>query len=136
MTLFLSVENTERYFGYLSLFVKLYNLNLVTEKYVNKIILKKPYDLITKTPVTPEWHPYNFRTASRKLQITEVRAVLSPATLFTLWQRLKRHYFEHTQRQLRGMTFGDAVAALWGLLERAVGAQHARFENTKYILCL
>jgi len=34
--------------------------------------------VLTKTPVTPEWRPYSVL----KMQIAEVRAVQSPATLY------------------------------------------------------
>ena len=36
---------------------------------------------ILKTHVTPEWRPYSVPTAFKKMQIAEVRAVQTPATL-------------------------------------------------------
>jgi len=72
------------------------------------------------------------------LQITEARAVQSPATL---WKRREDAvqsprtpcggvYFEHAQNKRRGLAFAQrAVGTLWGLLERRgrfVGAPRAR----------
>jgi len=60
-----------------------------------------------KTSVTPEWRPYSVPTALKKLQIAEVRAVQTPATL---WKGCAIAYnaMQHVQNKRRVLAFSKA----------------------------
>jgi len=96
-----------------------------TDKCMRRFII----NIFSKSPVKPERRPYNVSTALKKLQIAEVRAEQSLATLWiaveTLWRNCDRLEL-HVAAFILNMLKTNAAAwrlqsvldsSLWGLLE-------------------